>query len=711
MPNAFPSLALHCLGPPSVRVDGREAPPDVLWRKHLALLTYLALSPDGTRSRSHLLGLLWPESPEDKARRSLNEAVRRLRSALGNERLLTRGDALQLNDSELEVDVRQFETLRAEGQLRALELLRGEFLEGFHVDDAPVFEDWMDAQRAQIRQAATGLLVARAEEQLAVNRYVEARALARRALALDPFSEPALALGMRSAALEGDSTGALALYHEVAERVSREIGETPSAALNALAGRIRTGAWRRPSARHADLEPPLIGRREAHAELFGRLDRYPRDGAACLVIVGHAGSGRTRLLAACTERLALAGATVAITRLLESDHDAPWSTLRALMRGGLLEAPGIAATDHLGLRILAGLVPELAARVEPLEARDVAQVSDALASFFHAVADEQPVAVLIDDAQWADGATLAALRAACARERQAPIALVLTLDPSLDPSTELQGLTGSVGREVRGTSIRLEPLAAEEIVALTEAMAPWSTNKEDRERLARRVAQESGGNPLLAVTLLRDLGDSAPERRGAVEWPRPGATYDTTLPVQISAVVRSATMARVARLDEDALAVVRAASVGGEVLDSALIAEVLELPPARIDAALDRLERERFIVFGGDRYSFNGQLVRAVVESECIQAGGRRRLRERHIAALATRDDMDSQLLRARLLVTERHPEGFETARSVAGRAATVGARRTAAAALRLAERAAGDDAARLASLQPLRQQQRVAAQ
>src|SRR5437773_4299302 len=236
-------------------------------------------------------------------------------------------------------------SVRVDGQLRALELLRGEFLEGFHVDDARGFEDWMEVQRAQIRQAATGLLVARGEEQLAVNRYVEARALARRALALDPCSEPALALGMRSAALEGDSTGALALYHEVAERVSREIGETPSAALNALAARIRAGTWRRPSARHADLEPPLIGRREAHAELFGRLDRYPRDGAACLVIVGDAGSGRTRLLAACTERLALVGATVATARLLESDHDAPWSTLRALMRGGLRLAPGLTGTD------------------------------------------------------------------------------------------------------------------------------------------------------------------------------------------------------------------------------------------------------------------------------------------------------------------------------------------------------------------------------
>ena len=65
MAQALPLLELRCLGPPSVRVDGREPPPDVLWRKHLALLVYLALSPDRTRSRSHLMGLLWAERPED----------------------------------------------------------------------------------------------------------------------------------------------------------------------------------------------------------------------------------------------------------------------------------------------------------------------------------------------------------------------------------------------------------------------------------------------------------------------------------------------------------------------------------------------------------------------------------------------------------------------------------------------------------------------
>jgi len=703
MSNAFPSLALHCLGPPAVRVDGREAPPDVLWRKHVALLTYLALSPDGTRSRSHLLGLLWPESPEDKARRSLNEAVRRLRSALGTERLLTRGDALQLNAAELDVDVRQFETLRAEGQLRALELLRGEFLEGFHVDDAPVFEDWMDAQRAQIRQAATGLLVARAEEQLAVNRYVEARALARRALTFDPFSEPALALGMRSAALEGDSTGALALYHDVTERVAREIGETPSSVLSALAARIRAGSWRHPGTRHADLEPPLIGRREVHAQLFAPLDRHPLKGPVCLVIAGDSGSGRTRLLTACAERLALAGATVATARLLESDHDASWSTLRALMRGGLQHAPGLTGTDHVGLRVLAGIVPELAERIAPLETRDVAQVSDALASCIAAVAEDDPLAVLIDDAQWADGSTLAALRVVWSREQRAALVLVLTLEHGAELSAELRALVGSVGREIPGAVVRLEPLTQDDFAALTETMAPWCAGKEERERLARRVAQESGGNPFLAVTLLHDLGQTNSLRQGLVEWPPAGGTLDTSLPIAVSEVVRSAVAARVARLDEDSTAVLRAASIAGDVLDPLVLTEVSGLLGTRVDAALDRLERERFVVFDGGRYRFTGRLIAAVIESECMQAGGRRRLRERYIAALASRDDIDSQLLRAALLASERAPEAFEAAARVAERALALGAQRTASSAIRTAARAAGADFDRLRVLEALR--------
>jgi len=704
MAKALPSLALRCLGPPSVQVDGGDPPSHVAWRKHLALLTYLALSPERTRTRRHLIGLLWAESSEDKARRSLNEAVRLLRSALGTARLLTHGESLQLNAQALEVDALQFEARCGEGQLGALELVRGTFLEGFHVDDAPAFDAWMETRRTQVRETATRLLITRAEDQLAVNRYVETRALARRALALNPYSEPALSLGMRGAALEGDAAGALALYHDFAEYLDRELGERPSTALGALAARIRNGNWRRPGSSRADVEPPLIGRRDQHAQLFAGLERVRRDGPGCFVITGEAGAGRTRLLDACADRLALAGATVATARILESDHDAPWSTLRALMRGGLLDAPGMPATDHVGLRVLAGIVPELAVRVAPLAGSDVAQVSDALASFLRAVAEEQPVGLLIDDAQWADGATVAALGAVWSREREVPLALVVTLEAGAALSAELQALSASVGRDIPGARLQLEALTTEEIVALTEALAPWCTGNAERDRLARRVAQESGGNPFLAVTLLRDLGQAALLQKDSPEWPRAGSTYDSTLPVRISEVVRSAIAARVGRLDEDSLAVLRAASIAGDVLDPTLIAEAAGVPGARVEVAFDRLERERFLVFDGGRHTFAGRLLPAVIESECMQSGGRHRLRQRCITALAARDDIDSQLLRARLLAAERSPEAFEAARRVAGQATRVGAKRTALAALRIAERAAGGDAARLALLEHVAQ-------
>src|SRR5512147_2915094 len=107
----LPSLELICLGPPTARLGGREPPADVLWRKHLGLLIYLALSPDRTRSRDHLLGMLWPEKAEAQARHSLNEAVRRLRAGLGADRLRTRGDTITLDPTDLQVDVLRFGAL------------------------------------------------------------------------------------------------------------------------------------------------------------------------------------------------------------------------------------------------------------------------------------------------------------------------------------------------------------------------------------------------------------------------------------------------------------------------------------------------------------------------------------------------------------------------------------------------------------------------
>ena len=44
-------ILCHTLGPVEVTLDGGPAPAELLWRKNLALLIYLARSPRRTRSR------------------------------------------------------------------------------------------------------------------------------------------------------------------------------------------------------------------------------------------------------------------------------------------------------------------------------------------------------------------------------------------------------------------------------------------------------------------------------------------------------------------------------------------------------------------------------------------------------------------------------------------------------------------------------------
>src|SRR5438093_10506446 len=82
MPDS-PHLSVRVLGPARLTVDGATAPPELLWRKHIALLVYLARSPRHLRSREHLIGLLWADRTEAAARHSLSEALRVIRRYAG----------------------------------------------------------------------------------------------------------------------------------------------------------------------------------------------------------------------------------------------------------------------------------------------------------------------------------------------------------------------------------------------------------------------------------------------------------------------------------------------------------------------------------------------------------------------------------------------------------------------------------------------------
>ena len=108
-------ILCRTLGPIEVTLDGGPAPAELLWRKNLALLIYLARSPRRTRSRDHLVGLLWGDRSETAARHSLSEALRVVRRHAGEHAVEASGGQVRLATGVVEVDVEHLEEL-AEGE-------------------------------------------------------------------------------------------------------------------------------------------------------------------------------------------------------------------------------------------------------------------------------------------------------------------------------------------------------------------------------------------------------------------------------------------------------------------------------------------------------------------------------------------------------------------------------------------------------------------
>ena len=684
-------LELICFGPPTARLDGALPPPDVLWRKHLALLIYLALSPKRTRTRDHLLGQLWPEKSQSKARHSLNEAVRRLRVALGAGRLVTHGDSLTLEDTALKVDVWDFDAAVSAGSPGAAELATGDLLEGFVLSGAPEFERWATQRSDRYRSRVAEALLEDGQQALAQLRFRTAQDLARRALETQPYFEPAARLLMQVLALAGDSSGALAAGREFTDRLQRDVAEKPGRDFRALSDRIRKESWRVAPGVGSETEPPLTHRAHVHGRAFGTLREGLVGGPRVLLIQGEPGTGKTRLLTECLDRLALEGAATAIARPLESDYDAPWSTLRSLMRAGLLEAPGLVATGPDSLAVLASIVPELAGRISPKEPRDNAHVAAALASLFEAVADENPLALGLDDAHLSDGATIGALAAAVSQLQGKPVVVVVasTYAPDQVPR-ELLRLEGEIGRALPGTTVLLEPLTEVELEELVTSLAEWCDDPSDRDRLTRRVFYESGGNLLLAVELLRGLAEVAELREDVFAWPQPHATLESPLPIGVPALVQRSLVARVMELDQEAKAVLRAASIGSRRVDVDLTSSLTGVSKDGVEDQLARLERHHFVTFDGDRYAFSASVIPQVVEAALFTPGELRRLRADAVAWLTERADVESQVLRAQLQShLDPGPEALEVALTAARAALDAETVRAAKRAIVAAERSA----------------------
>ena len=623
------------LGPVELSVDGGPAPPELLWRKHLALLVYLARSPRRGRSREHLIGLLWGDRSEAAARHSLSEALRVIRYHAGEGSVEVKVGQVRLQPASVRLDVDRLEELAAaEDWVAAAEMVSGEFLEGFALAEASEFEDWLAAERELWGRRGVEVLVSCADSHSEVGKVEEAREFADRALGLQPASELALRCALRCRSLAGDRAGALALFDRFQARMAAEVGAEPSEETRLLVARVRRERTVQVDAqrlRSEDLtigRPPLEGRGQELRQLLETTAGAVRTQRAALVVLeGGSGIGKTRLLDELLSRFRLDGISVAAARAVEADRAEPWSGMLALARGGLLDAPGIAAAPAAALAAFAEVLPEWAERFRGVGSLATAHpLGRALAETLRAALEEQPVAVAVDDAQWLDPDSALSLGALLRDLSSTPLIVILGIAP-YPPRPELDELRVKIGSELGGQTVRLRVLDRAGLRHLAERMLP-GYDPVAIDRVVRRVATDSAGLPLLAVELLRAvaLGLDLGTIQGT--WPEPFRTLDQSLPGHLPDAVVAAIRIGVRRLSPTAQRVLTATAILGDLVPPALLERALSLTPEDVARALDELEWHRWLVAEPRGYSFVARIVRKVVEQDTVTPGQRRRVLE-----------------------------------------------------------------------------------
>ena len=287
--------------------------------------------------------------------------------------------------------------------------------------------------------------------------------------------------------------------------------------------------------------------------------------AALVVVMGEAGTGKTRFAAEVAGRRADGGDVVLVGRCTES--------------GGAFEP----FLDALGDDVFGFEAGQLERDEEGWidRRRFFGRITTVLSDL------AQPITLVLDDVQWIDGSSLALLEQLL-EDLGESLVVVAGCRPGARAQV-LDELTGRPGAAV----VSMGPLGRDDLAALAE-----SSGLQLRPETIDGVHALSAGNPFFALQLLGHLADD-PTHEFA----------NGSLPVG----VREWILQRVDRLGDRARDALAPAAVVGRNFDVVLLADVLDVSPLEILTELDGAAESGLLVDGEHAGEF--RFVHAIVQS------------------------------------------------------------------------------------------------
>jgi DNA-binding CsgD family transcriptional regulator len=348
----------------------------------------------------------------------------------------------------------------------------------------------------------------------------------------------------------------------------------------------------------ATIHSTLRGRDGELAVIGEQLDRVRAGSGAVVLLEGAPGMGKSRLLIEVeriARRLSLAVGLGAAEPSESVVEFAP--LLRALFDG---REPLLA---HDGLRGL---------RAGPEQRYWMLQD---LQSLIERAALERPMLICVDDLQWADAGTVAALGALPTALASLPVGWVLAARPD------------QRGSALGATADRLVDDGAEQIVLkslsrVAVAQVAGDVTGGQPDEVLLRLTDRAGGNPFWLVELLTGL------RREQLI--RVDSGVATLVASRVPERVRASMRERLARLSESARQLAIVAASLGRTFSFSELSAMLGAPPGSLLIAVEQLLEAGMLRETGDRLSFQHDLTRDAVREASARSA--RRALDRHAA-------------------------------------------------------------------------------
>ena len=493
----------------------------------------LVTTPGRRCRREEAIDRPWPEATPQAGSSNLRYILHFLRRAFPSGEpppVLSEHGWIMLNPFyRWEVDLERFEALAqaADDQIEVLEeavaLYRGECL----LEDR--YEEWAAPLRRRAERIWRDLCIHLARVSRARGDHTTAARHLEQVIEHDPVDEEVVQLLLATLGELGRRTEALRLYRHFEERLTNELGLSPTPQTRAIVASLKAPTQQVPRPSTAGeiavtMQPvpiipsyPLpsvgsfVGRDTEVREIIDSLLRT-NSGAPRLVLVSaEAGTGKTRLLGEAAQRARDCGALTLAGGCFEQEGHLPYGPIHdALADYVRTQSETVLRTQCYGLLTdLVRVVPELHARIEPVKDAGRGSFADQRLRLFSAVAQllrrltaSQPVLLLLDDLHWADDSTLQLLHF-LTRQPEMNRLLVVGAYRQEEVLTEspLARLVSELKRTARARLLSLRPLTEDELALL---LTHWHEGSCAPD-LAENLFARSGGNPFFAQEMVRLL--------------------------------------------------------------------------------------------------------------------------------------------------------------------------------------------------------------